>query len=388
MQPGSLIGDVSQRMVEWRRHLHMHPELSFHEHETARYIETVLRDIPGVEVTRPTETSVMGILRGGAGDGPRLALRADIDALPIAEENDFAFASRNEGVMHACGHDGHTAMLLGAANALAPLMGVLRGEIRFVFQHAEELVPGGAREVIAAGVMENVDLVAGCHLSSRMPVGHVAVPRGLCMASADMFTVTVFGVGGHGAWPQFSIDPVAIGAQIVTNLQHVVARRTSPRASAVLSVTQFHGGSANNIIPDTVRLGGTVRAFDNEVREQTRSQLEQIATGIAAAHGARAELQYDYGYDAVVNDPEVAERVESCVRLIEGVEVVEIEPLSAGDDMTYFLQEAPGTYFFVGTRSEEADSTFPHHHPRFTIDERSLPVGAETFVRLALESLS
>jgi amidohydrolase len=316
-----------------------------------------------------------------------VALRADIDALPISEENEFAFRSQTDGVMHACGHDGHTAMLLAAATALAPLAPQLRGEIRFVFQHAEELLPGGALDVIGAGALDGVDSIVGCHLLSMIPFGQIAVPTGACMAAADMFTLTIQGEGGHGGFPQASVDPVAVGAQVVTNLQLIVSRRTNPLESVVVSVTQFHGGTADNIIPDSVELGGTVRVFDKEMREQVKAAMHQIIGGITSAHGATYELDYTDGYDPVVNDAGVAELVAGCVEQVEGVELVDMEPIMGGDDMTYYLQKVPGTYFFVGTRSEEAGSTFPHHHPRFTIDERSMPHGAETLVRAALASL-
>jgi amidohydrolase len=375
-------------MLEWRRHLHMYPELSFEEHETARYIAGILAGIPGVEVSNPTPTSVLGVLRGGGGPGTRVALRADIDALPIDEENDFPFRSQNEGAMHACGHDGHAAMLLGAATVLATLSPQLRGEIRFVFQHAEERLPGGARELVAAGVLEDVDVVTGCHLLSTLPLGRIAVPAGICTAAADTLTITITGRGGHGAFPHLSVDPIAIGAQVVTNLQQIVSRRTSPLASVVVSVTQFHGGAADTVIPDGVRLGGTVRTFDGEVREQTRAAIEQTIAGIVSAHGAGYELDYVYGYDAGINDARVADLVARSVGQVHGTELVEMEPLPAGDDMTYFLQAAPGAYFFVGTRSDEAGSTYPHHHPRFKIDERSLPHGAETLVRAARAALA
>jgi len=374
-------------MVEWRRHLHMYPELSFEEHETARYISDILAGIPGVEVSRPTPTSVLGVLRCGGGPGARVALRADIDALPIDEENDFCFRSQNAGVMHACGHDGHTAMLLGAASVLATLSSQLRGEIRFVFQHAEERPPGGARELVAAGVLKDVDMVIGCHLMSTLTFGQLAAPAGACTAAADTFTITITGSGGHGAFPHLSVDPITIGAQVVTNLQQIVSRRTNPLTSVVVSVTQFHGGASDTVIPDRVRLGGTVRTFDAEIREQTRAAIEQTIAGIVSAHGAHYELDYLSGYDAGSNDPQVAGLVTRCARQVHGAELVEMGPLPAGDDMTYFLQAAPGAYFFVGTRSDEAGSTHPHHHPRFTIDERSLQHGTETLVRTAVTAL-
>lgn len=365
----------------------MHPELSFQEHQTAAFVEQVLRGLDGVEVCRPTPTSVVGVIRGGAGDGQTVAIRADIDALPILEESDVPFRSRNNGVMHACGHDGHTAMLLGAATLLARFAERLRGEVRLVFQHAEELSPGGGRDLVAAGVLEGVDFVTGCHLISSMSYGEVAVPRGACMAASDYFTITIHGRGGHAGWPHETVDTVAIGAQIVSSLQHVVARRTNPNTSAVVSVTQFHGGAADNIIPETVRLGGTVRSFDPQTRDATREAIVRVAAGIAAAHDARAEVEYTSGYDAVVNLADAADSIAAQVELVDGVEIVEVEPFMGADDMAYFLQHAPGAYFFIGTGSDEADSRWPHHHPRFTIDERSLPHGVETYVRVVADIL-
>jgi amidohydrolase len=372
---------VAPQLVEWRRHLHMHPEISFEEHETARFVGDVLRALPCVEVRSPTPTSVLGVLRGRAGDGPTIALRADIDALPIQEENDFAFRSTRDGAMHACGHDGHTAMLLGAATFLAATADTLRGEIRFVFQHAEELVPGGALELVDAGVMEGVDLVTGCHLISSLPYGTIAAPAGPCMAASDYFTITINGRGGHGAWPHQTIDPIAVGAQIVSNLQHVVARQTNANDAVVVSVTQFHGGTADNVIPDSVRLGGTARSFDTVIRERTKAAMEQVVQGIAAAHGAQASLDYVFGYDPVVNDAGVADLVAAQAAQVEGVDVTAVEPFMGADDMSYLLQQAPGAYFFVGAGSDESGATFPHHHPRFTIDERALPHGLETLLR-------
>jgi amidohydrolase len=383
-----LVEQVAPQMIAWRRHLHAHPELSFEEHETQRYIAGVLSRLPGLMVTYPTPTSVMATLAGGGDDGPCIALRADIDGLPIHEENEFDFRSLNEGVMHACGHDGHVAMSMGAAVVLARLSAHFHGEVRFLFQHAEEQPPGGSRDMIQAGVLEGVSQVIGCHLLSTMPVGQIAVLTGACTAAADTFAVRITGAGGHAAFPHLSVDPIAVGAQVVSNLQHVVSRRTSAMASVVVSVTQFHGGTADNVIPDAVHLSGTVRSFNHEARERTKAAMEQTIAGIAGAHGARSELDYVYGYDPVVNDAAAADIVRSCIRHVTGVKLADVDPLPAGDDMTYFLQEVPGAYFFVGTRSSEANSTFPHHHPRFTIDERSLPHGAETLARAALTALA
>jgi amidohydrolase len=271
--------------VSWRRYLHRHPELSFQEHETARFIRDTLASFGPFEVDSPTPTSVVARLRGER-PGRTLALRADIDALPIQEQSDAAFASEVDGVMHACGHDGHTAMLLAVAKLFAARRPDLEGEMRFVFQHAEELPPGGAAELVDAGVLDGVDAVLGCHLISTLELGRIAAPDGCCTAAADMFAVRITGRGGHGAFPEQTVDPIAVAAQAISGLQHVVSRGTSPGESVVVSVTRIAGGTADNVIPDHVDLGGTVRTFSDEARARTRGAMARVLDGIAGAHGA------------------------------------------------------------------------------------------------------
>jgi amidohydrolase len=376
------------QVVEWRRHLHANPELSFREHETSRFIAETLDSFGGLEISRPTETSVVARLVGAA-PGRTVALRADIDALPIVEENTFPFASGTPGVMHACGHDGHTAMLLAVAQELAARRDELPGEVRFVFQHAEELPPGGARELVAAGVLEGVDVIVGCHLVSDMATGTAAMVPGPAMAAADTFGVTIRGKGGHGAFPHESVDPIAVAAQAVTNLQHVVSRRVDPLHPAVLSVTRIAGGSADNIIPEVVELGGTVRTFSDDDRDTIRDAMERVLHGVTAAHGAEASLSYDVGYDAVVNDAAVSAVVADAIREELGAEgLVDGVPVMGGDDFSAYLREVPGAYFFVGSASVEAESDFPHHHPRFTVDEASFANGIGIFRRATLALLS
>jgi amidohydrolase len=373
--------------VEWRRHLHANPELSFHEHETSRFIAETLESFGGLEITRPTPTSVLARLVGDA-PGRTVALRADIDALPIVEENTFAFISGTSGVMHACGHDGHAAMLLAVAQALVARRAEIAGQVRFIFQHAEELPPGGARELVAAGVLDGVDVIVGCHLISMLPAGTAAMIAGPAMAAADTFELTIRGKGGHGAFPHETVDTVAVAAQAVTNLQHVVARNVDPLRPAVLSVTRIAGGSANNIIPETVELGGTVRTFSNEDRDTIRQAMERVLRGVTAAHGAEFELRYDIGYDAVVNDAAVSAVVAEAIREELGAGgLVETAPVMGGDDFSAYLHEVPGAYFFVGSASEHADSAFPHHHPRFTVDEEALANGIGIFLRATLALL-
>ncbi len=369
------IRDLEGEVVGWRRHLHQNPELSFREHETARFVRETLESFGGFEVSRPTETSVVARLVG-EGPGRTLALRADMDALPIQEENDFEFASQNPGVMHACGHDGHTAMLLGAAKVLSGMRDRLNGEVRLVFQHAEELGPGGAEELVEAGVMDGVDAVVGLHLWSGLPVGKIGVTFGAMMASPDTFLITIKGKGGHAAMPHQAVDAIAVGAQVVTNLQHVVARETDPLENVVLSVTRFTGGTTHNVIPGSVEMEGTVRTLDPAVRGRMPGIMERVVKGVTEAHGAGYELDYTFGYRPVINDADLTRAVEETARGLFGDEAVEVMPPNmGGEDFSAYGQRAPGAFFLVGAGNEGEGITAPHHHPRFTVDEDALPVG-------------
>jgi amidohydrolase len=376
--------ELEAQAIAWRRHLHEHPELSFDEHETSAFLFELLGGADGVELVRPTETSLVAILRTGR-PGKTLALRADIDALPIQEETGLPFASKNDGVMHACGHDGHTAMLLAAFNELHRRRGDLKGEIRFIFQHAEELGPGGARDIVAAGLLDGVDLIVGAHLFALEPLGKVGVPKGPHTAAADVFEIEVRGRGGHGAAPHKAVDPVTAAAQIVTGLQHVVSRTVDPLERAVVSVTQVHGGTAFNIIPESVELSGTVRTFTPEVRTQARATMNRIVQGIASAHGCSARFEYTEGYAPVVNDGAACDLVEAAVRaeLGDGAWFVP-DPIMGGEDFSAYLAVAPGAFFIVGAGGEDR---YPHHHPRFDWDESAMRNGIAVFVRLALDYL-
>jgi amidohydrolase len=374
---------MEEQVIEWRRHLHRHPEPSYAERETAAFVARTLETFDGLEIERPTENSVVARLFTGR-PGPTVALRADIDALPITEESGVDFASENHGAMHACGHDGHTAMLLGAARILSSreLPG---GEIRFIFQHAEESPPGGARDLVAAGVLDGVDLVYGCHLWTPLEFGKVAVQPGPFMAASDFLKLTITGRGGHAGLPHDAIDPIAIAAQVVTNLQHIVSRGIDPLRSAVVTIGAFHAGDAPNVIPGAARLEGTARSFDPDVRDRLPELIERIATGVAEAHGAQAELEYIRGYNAVVNDEEVAELVRG---VVPGEALTELDPIMGGDDFSAYLAEVPGCYAFIGAGSEEAGATYMHHHPRFRIDERALATGVRMHVDVALRTLT
>jgi amidohydrolase len=365
-------------VVAWRRHLHRHPELSFQEHETAAFIARTLGEFGGLEIERPTETSVLARLRSGR-PGPTVALRADIDALPITERSGVEFASERPGAMHACGHDGHTAMLLGAARRLAA-RGLPAGEVRFVFQHGEERPPGGARDLIAAGVMNGVDFVYGCHLWTPLACGKVAAMPGPFMAAADFFRLTVTGRGGHAALPHTAVDAIAAAAALVGSLQQVVSRRLDPLHPAVVTVGTLNAGEAPNVIADRAELSGTTRSFDPGVRERLPELIDEIARGVCAAHGATHELEYVLGYSPVVNDAGAVGLVRAA--LGEESALVEYDPIMGGDDFSAYLAEAPGCYAFVGAGGE-----YPHHHPCFTLDERALAVGTRLHVEVALRAL-
>ncbi len=378
---------MCDEVVGWRRHLHRNPEMSFQENETSRFVYETLHSFGGLELFRPTTTSVVARLVGQR-PGRVVALRADMDGLPIEEENDFEFASRKPGVMHACGHDGHTAMLLGAAKVLVGMRERIRGEIRFLFQHAEEQPPGGAGQMIEAGVMEGVDAIIGIHLSSYLPVGKIRLGYGPMGAAADTFELSISGKGGHAARPNKVVDTVAVAAQVVTNLQHVVSRNADPLDNVVVSVTRISGGTTHNVIPETVEMEGTVRALQEEAREKVAGTMKRVIEGITEAHGASYSFKYRRGYAPVINDESVTRVVEETVQKVLGEAAVERMPPAMGsEDFSAFQRVTPGSFFSVGARNEEKGIIYPHHHPRFTIDEDALPIGMKMFVCAAFELL-
>ena len=361
--------------------------MSFQEKETSRFVYEMLHSFGGLELSRPTTTSVVARLVGQR-PGRVVALRADMDGLPIEEENDFEFASRKPGVMHACGHDGHTAMLLGAAKVLVGMRERIRGEIRFLFQHAEEQPPGGAGQMIEAGVMEGVDAIIGIHLSSYLPVGKIGLGYGPMGAAADTFELSISGKGGHAARPNKVVDTVVVAAQVVTNLQHVVSRNADPLDNVVVSVTRIAGGTTHNVIPETVEMEGTVRALQEEAREKVAGTMKRVIEGITEAHGASYSFEYRRGYAPVINDENVTRVVEETVQKVLGEAAVERMPPAMGsEDFSAFQRVTPGSFFSVGARNEEKGIIYPHHHPRFTIDEDALPIGVKMFVCAAFELL-
>ncbi|MBM7693893.1 amidohydrolase [Peribacillus deserti] len=378
---------VMDQVIKWRRYLHQNPELSFHEEKTSRFIYETLQLFGNLELSKPSKNSVMARLIG-KNPGKVLAIRADIDALPIQEENDFEFSSKNPGVMHACGHDGHTAILLGAAKILSAKQNELHGEIRFIFQHAEELYPGGAEELVEAGVMDGVDAVIGTHLWSPLEAGKAGIIYGPMLAAPDTFYVTVKGRGGHGGLPHETIDSIAVAAQVVTNLQHIVSRNVDPIEQLVISVTKFTGGTTHNVIPGSVEIMGTVRSFNPEIREKVPVLMERVIKGITEAHGASYDFRFDFGYRPVINHEKVTRFIHDTALELYGEHSVELmKPNMVGEDFSAYLQKADGCFFFTGAGNIEKGIIYPHHHARFTIDEEALSMGVEMFTAAALKML-
>ncbi len=375
-------------LIELRRDFHQHPELAMEETWTAGIIAERLR-ASGLEVrTGVGHTGVVGVLRGGH-PGKTLAIRADIDALPVQEENDLPFKSKIPGKMHACGHDGHIAIGLTVADILAQHRDNLSGNVTFLFQPAEERI-GGAQPMIRDGALKNpdVDAVIALHLWSGLPVGKVGVRAGATFASADGFTITVRGRGGHGAMPHQAVDPVVVASQIVLALQSLVSREISPFNPAVVTVGSIHGGTAFNIIPDTVEMQGTYRTFDENDREFLTRRIPEVARNIATSLRASAEVHVERGCPPCVSEEGMAQLVARAAAEAVGEQNIHDDQLTTGsDDMAFFLNAVPGCYFVVGTQNSATGCDAPHHSPRFKIDEDGLPVGVEVMVRAALEYL-
>ena len=379
--------DLKQQVIAWRQHLHMHPELSHQEYQTAQYIYDQLITFPHLEVKRLTETSVCAILKGTKteGHGHTILLRADIDALPIEEETDLPFKSKNPGVMHACGHDAHPAMLLGAAKALAERGTDFNGEIRFVFQHAEEVTPGGAAQLVSLGIADNVDYAFALHVSPDYQVGQFAMKDGKFTAAADDFEIKLYGRGSHASMPEVAIDPLLIGSEIVVALQTIVSRKVPSIHAPVLTVAKFHCGTALNIIADTAELGGTIRSLDATVRVEARRHLEKIVNGIASMHGATVEIKWELGCPSVTNDKELtalSRRIATEIVGVEGVQELHA-PMFGTEDFADFSEAVPSSMQFIGVHNEDFGEAYPLHHPRFKIDEDALIYGVRYFENIA-----
>lgn len=372
-----------------RRDFHRHPELGFQEFRTSGVVARELNAL-GLEVTAGVaKTGVVGLLEG-ARPGPVVMLRFDMDALPIVEESLAEYTSTYPGVMHACGHDGHTAIGLTVARLLQAHREEISGTVKLVFQPAEEGL-GGAEGMIAEGVLDNPipDVALGLHLWNDRPVGWLGVTSGPAMASSDIFQVKISGKGGHGAIPHLAVDPVLASAHIVTALQSIVSRNVSPLQTAVVSVTAIQGGEAFNVIPQSVELKGTLRTFDPAVREVAVRRFEEIIQNTAAAMGCKAEINLKKLTPALINDEHVAARVQRVAQALLPGDTLEREFSTMGaEDMAFFLEKIPGCFVFVGSANHELGLDAPHHHPRFDVDERALPRGAALLAAVTLEFLA
>lgn len=387
----SAIDELVPDMVAMRRDLHEHPELAFEEVRTSGIVAQRLRTL-GLEVQAGVaKTGVVGLLRGGAGKpgAKTIAIRADMDALPIYELNEIEYRSTIDGKMHACGHDGHTSILLAVADILTKRRSELPGNVKFVFQPAEEVI-GGAEPMVKEGAMQGVDGVIGLHLISDYPLGRVGVRSGTVFASADKLMLRVQGKGGHAAMPETTVDPIVISAHIITALQTLISRETSPFSPAVITIGRITAGTAFNIIPETAELQGTMRAYSHEHREKLVRRIGEVASGIALAMGGTCAVEVFDGCPPCINNPAMTEVVrKAAIEAVGEKDVDESEDVmtTGSDDMAYFLNTVPGCYFIVGAHNEDKGAKYPHHHPRFNIDEDALAVGVEVLSRAAMEFL-
>lgn len=393
---------IMPKVIEWRRHIHKYPELGNQEVKTAKYVEDHLRKL-GMEVrTGIAKTGVVGILRG-AQPGPVIGLRADMDALPVTERNALAFASKeravfngqNVGVMHACGHDSHVAMLMGAAEVLAGMKDKIKGTVVFIFQPAEEGPPageeGGAPLMVKEGVMDNpkIDAIFGIHINSQTEIGKIGYKSGAAMAASDWFEIKVKGKQTHGAYPWAGIDPIAVAAQIYTGLQLIVARRSElPKAPVVITVGRINGGVRENIIPEELTMAGTIRTLDSEMQKDVHEKIRQTAKSIAESMGATVEVSIDTKALVTYNTPELVEKMLPSLYKAAGKEnVFAKEWVTGAEDFSYFGEKAPSFYFFIGgmPKGKDPKDAAPHHTPDFFIDDSRLDVGVKAFCNIVFD---
>ena len=373
------IDDLYPEMVEIRRYLHQYPEVSFQEYKTAKYIAEFYEKLGIPYQTKVGGNGVIATLKGGK-PGKTVALRADFDALPIQDEKDVQYKSKNDGVMHACGHDGHTATLLTLAKAMKGYQEQLSGTIVFLHQHAEELSPGGAKPIIESGVLDDVDAVFGTHLWATVPLGVLQTSKSDFMAGADRFEINIQGQGGHGAYPHETKDAILIGAEVISQLQHIISRRIDPLETAVITVGTFEAGNSFNIIADTAKLVGTARYFNPDIQTQIINEMEKIIKGICLGNDATYTFDYAKGYPPLTNHQQEAELILNAGKKIKEIHTVEeIVPVMGGEDFAYYLLEKPGAFFFTG--ANKSGNHYPHHHPKFDIDERALPIAAKTLIQ-------
>ena len=374
------IKEIEKMIIDWRRDFHQFPELSFQEHRTGDVIADELRSMGLEPKVKVGKTGVTADLKFG--NGPVIGLRADMDALPIQETSGLPFSSQNDGVMHACGHDGHMAMLLGAAKALTQKDNQYNGTVRFIFQPAEE-GEGGARYMIEDGCLEGIDEIYGIHVWNYQPVGEVGVKDGPVLAAADMFDIKIKGIGGHGAAPQGTVDSVVVASYLVQALQTIVSRNTNPLESTVISIGKINGGNNFNIIADEVSLSGTARAYSEENRNLIKTRMEEIIKGVEKTYNANITFDYKDGYPPTINHVGPTQKVLYAAEKVVGDKAGLPYLSMGGEDFAYYLKEKPGCFFFVGSAPNEQELfETPHHCSHFTMDERALLVGPSIYLNL------
>ncbi len=377
------ISEMKDWLVELRRTIHMNPELGFEEAETSKLVVGWLEKF-GLRITRGVaKTGVVGLLQGEKA-GKTVAIRADMDALPLEEANQVPYRSRIKGKMHACGHDAHVTILLGVARLFSSIRERVQGNIKWIFQPAEE-GGGGGRVMVEEGALENprVDAIFGAHLFPDLKIGKVGIHEKEGLAATDRIIIKILGRGAHGAYPHLSRDPILAAGHLITQIHSIISRSIPPLDSAVITIGKVSGGTAFNIIPDEVELLGTVRSLTPQVREELKSRLEQVTQGLARSFDLDCRLIFDYGYPALVNDPEMSHLAASACAQGIGKENVEfIRPSMGGEDFAYYLQKVPGSFFRLGCRNEEKGFIHPFHSSRFDIDEEALPFGVEMFARI------
>jgi len=386
-----LAKSISPDVVEIRRHLHAHPELSYKEYETSRYVAEQLRNIGLTPTEGVADTGLTALIEGNNPTKKTVALRADMDALPILEANDIPYKSKNEGIMHACGHDVHTSSLLGTAKILQGIKDQFEGTIKLIFQPGEEKNPGGASLMIKAGALKNPtpSSIFGQHVMPLIPVGKVGFRPGMYMASADEIYLTVHGKGGHGAIPELAIDPILIASHIIVALQQIISRNANPKTPTVLTFGNIIGKGATNIIPEKVEIAGTFRAMNEEWRAEAHQKITKMAQSIAEGMGGSCDVNIDKGYPYLENDPKTTERARKVAEEYLGKDnVVDLDLWMGAEDFSYYTHEVPACFYRLGTRNEERGITSYVHTPTFDIDESALEIGCGMMAWIAINSLS
>ncbi|MDW7667952.1 MAG: M20 family metallopeptidase [Bacillota bacterium] len=381
-----LVKENKDYVINLRRHFHMNPEPSWKEYETSKYVKEELEKM-NIPYESIAETGIIATIKGNQ-EGRTVALRADMDALEVQEENDCEYASKNEGIMHACGHDGHTAMLLGAAKALVELKDDIKGTVKLFFQPAEEMVQG-AKKIVEENGLEGVDNIFGIHLWSDLETGKVNCEKGPRMAAGDYVIVDIEGVGGHGSMPDQGVDAGVITAAFLLNIQSLVSREMSPLEAVVLSFGEIKTGTRFNVIPSKAHIEGTARCFDPEIQDNLPKIIKRYGDYIAESYRGKFNLEYIKGTPPTINEGESVKIATEVVKGFLGEDsLAHLEKQTGSEDMAYYLSEIPGAIAFVGCKSEEKGANFPHHHPKFDIDEDSLEIGTELYVRYAMDFLN